>query len=696
STRIIKMNDGQVVGDSNEYTLEQCLADEEEQRKVWEAEDAEKTRMSEEKKASRKKTSAVPKKQTVVKKVVTGATNGVKKFAHSLRRKGNTHMSFGTAVRLSASNLNSKKGRSLLTSLAGSIGIIGIMLVLCLSNGARVYINRIEENALSVYPMTVSPTNTPDLTSMVSLLQEKDPDREKYPDNGIVTPKKVLGNMVESIFNSLISKPNDLADLKQYIGENFNDEDGYVKYDYGVDFSVFCNYVGDEKNYMQVDPFLEGMTALFDGNPQLKEFLDNSGMLEMLEGNNGIASMMSVWEQLPDNNKLLTSQYELIGDKSRWPSAWDEVVLIVDNQNQVYDFSLFALGLAGEEEVGKAISGNGDFLNKQFTVDELLNLEYRIMTNSDYYQKVLDESGNWTGEWDDRAAKTAGGYDFHRKIEFVESHSVPVKVVGVIRPKPGVTITCMNGLVGYTGALQEKLSERAMQSDIYKAQMENPSEAVVDYHKQGLKTKGDKLDDNNRDDIAKYLGVADFDTPEKIYFYANSFVGKDNIDAFLKTYNEEKKANVEYKDMLGMITGYVDTLTETITYVLVGFAAISLIVSSIMIAIIIYTSVLERRKEIGVLRSIGARKKDISTVFISESSILGVISGLIGILISYVLSVIANAIIFALLEIPNLASLAWWHPVMMLLISVALSILSGFVPSRIASNKNPVECLRSE
>ena len=148
--------------------------------------------------------------------------------------------------------------------------------------------------------------------------------------------------------------------------------------------------------------------------------------------------------------------------------------------------------------------------------------------------------------------------------------------------------------------------------------------------------------------------------------------------------------------MLGTITRYVDTLTTTITYVLIGFAAISLVVSSIMIAIIIYTSVLERRKEIGVLRSIGARKKDISTVFISESAILGVISGAIGILLAYILSLIADTILTAILGIPDLAQLAWWHPVMMMLISVALSILSGFVPARIASNKDPVECLRSE
>ena len=313
------------------------------------------------------------------------------------------------------------------------------------------------------------------------------------------------------------------------------------------------------------------------------------------------------------------------------------------------------------------------------------------MSNSDYFVKNED------GTFDDSAVNYAN----HRKKEFVEAHAETVKVVGVIRPKQGVDITCMNGLIGYNEALTQHMSERAKNSDIYKAQTENPSVAVSDYDKcltvnKIPVEKGDELNEDMQEKISRYLGVADFDNPSKIYFYANSFTGKENIDKFIKQYNADNEANVEYTDMLGTITRYVDTLTTTITYVLIGFASISLVVSSIMIAIIIYTSVLERRKEIGVLRSIGARKKDISTVFISESAILGVISGAIGILLAYILSLIADTILTAILGIPDLAQLAWWHPVMMMLISVALSILSGFVPARIASNKDPVECLRSE
>lgn len=690
STRIIKMHDGAVVDDSNEYSLEDCLADEETNRLALEEETKRRLAKIEAKK---------PKKnQNAVGKAVKGAQKAMTKIMHSLRRKGTTYMSFGTAVRLSASNLNSKKGRSLLTSLAGSIGIIGIMLVLCLSNGARGYIEKVEENALSIYPMTVSSTNTPDLSSMIELLQKEDSTKEKYPDGTVITSKPVLSNVLTSFVNSLTS--NDLADIKNYISENFNDDDGYVKYDYGVDFSVFCNYTEDPENYMQVDPFMEGIQYTLDATlkklpASMAAALKDSDLYKQLAGDDStgissIASMLSVWEQLPSNTKLLNAQYDLIGENSRWPSAWNEVVLVVDDQNQIYDFSMFALGLAGENEVADALLGADSFTKKEFTVEELLNLKYRVMTHSDYFVKNDD------GTFDASAVK----YDNHRKVTYVENHSVEINVVGVIRPKKGVTITCMNGLVGYNEKLTEYLSERAKNSDIYKAQSENASTAVVDYDNvivdKAIVRKGDKLSSDKQKQIALYLGVADFETPSKIYFYANSFTGKENIDKFIKQYNVDRKANVEYTDMLGTITKYVDTLTTTITYILVGFAAISLVVSSIMIAIIIYTSVLERRKEIGVLRSIGARKKDISTVFISESAILGVISGAIGILLAYILSLIADAILTAILDIPDLAQLAWWHPVMMMIISVVLSILAGFIPARIASNKDPVECLRSE
>ena len=692
STRIIKMRDGVVIDDSNEYVLEDCLADEEKERLALEEESR---RRLAEIEAKRPK-----KKQNAVGKAVKGAQKAMTKIMHSLKRKGTTYMSFGTAVRLSASNLNSKKGRSLLTSLAGSIGIIGIMLVLCLSNGARGYIDKVEENALSVYPMTVSSTNSPDLTSMIELLQKDDSSRQKYPDSDVISPKPVLSNVLGSIVNSFSS--NDLADMKKYISEKFNDADGYVKYDYGVDFSVFCNYTENEKNYMQVDPFIEGINYTLDSVLQtlpsvIAETLKNSDIFKQLKGDSitgttSIASMLSVWEQLPSNPSLLNSQYDLVGKNSRWPSAWNEVVLVVDSQNQVYDFSLFALGLAGEEEIVDALLGKDAFLKKEFTVDDLLKLKYKVMTHSDYFTQNPD------GTFDSSAVK----YENHRTVKYVEEHGVDVNVVGVIRPKKGVSITCMNGLVGYNETLTKYLSDRAKESAIYKAQTaeENAASAIVDYDNVKMSNtvikKGDRLSADVQKQITRYLGVADFDNPSKINFYANSFTGKENIDKFIKQYNKDKNANVEYTDMLGLITGYVDTLTETITYVLIGFAAISLVVSSIMIAIIIYTSVLERRKEIGVLRSIGARKKDISTVFISESAILGVISGAIGILLAYILSLIADTILTAILGIPDLAQLAWWHPVMMMLISVALSILSGFVPARIASNKDPVECLRSE
>ncbi len=697
STRIIRMNDGMIIGDTHEYTLEECLADEDRDRLAWEEEENKKLL---EKETKKRKNTKPGSKETAIKKAVTSAQKKVKKISHSLRKKKSTHMSFGTAFKLSASNLNSKKIRSLLTSLASSIGIIGIMLVLCLSNGATGYIKTVEESALSMYPLTVSESNTIDFASMMGYLMEPS-DAEKNPDSDVIIPKEVLINLLPKFLETIVGKTNDLAALKTYVEENFDEKDGYVRYEYGVDFSVFCNYANQQKGnptgpYMQVDPFLEGMTALFDKIPGVETMLENAGLMDFFKDESQLSAMFNVWEQFPENMDLVHTQYELVGDKSRWPTNYDEVVIIVDNQNQIMDFSLFALGMAGEDDVAGIIFGGDDILTKEYTTDDFLNLEYRLMTNSDYYQ--LNEDGTW----DTNAAKKTGGYDYRRAASFVEAEgrSVPVKVVGVIRPKKGVTTTCMNGMVGYSPALVEYLSNRAMQSEVYKAQSSEAKKgkAMFDYPDAGVIgiAEGKSLSDKDYNDIISSLGIANFNKPTKINFYANSFDGKDAIDKLITDYNREQDANVEYSDMLGMITMYIDSIVETVTYVLVAFAGISLIVSSIMIAILIYTSVLERKKEIGVLRSIGARKKDISTVFISESAILGTLSGAIAIFISYVLSLIINVVLDSLLGVTGLATILWWHPVMMILISISLAVLAGFVPARVASNKHPVECLRSE
>lgn len=611
STRIVKLKDGEVVFDSNPY-------------------DSVKEEKSEEK------------------------TKGKKK---------KISMSLLTALSLSLNNLVSKKGRSFLTAFAGSIGIIGICMVLALSAGVNVYIESIEKDALSLYPLRIEEVNM-DVNAVISLLDEKQVDRPDYPDTETIYTKKVLGNVLRNI--TKIISPNDLKSFKPYIDENFDDSWGYVKYGYGTTFNVYCNYV-QEESYMKVSPFIDGMKEIF-GNNDVGELIDQLG---------SYAEIMSIWDEMIDNRDVLQQQYELVGEKSRWPDSYDEVVLVVDEKNQLNDFSLFALGLKSDKQIMDALKGDKGFDQATFTVEELLNLEYRITTNADYYY------------YDELFQRWRKHENLKKDIEFVEENGVPVKVVGVVRPKPGAVSASISGTIGYTSALTRHMMMKAANHSAVKAQQQSPDVNIL---------TGEAIENNEYKELLKSMGVADLDSPSVIKIYAYSFEGKEKIENFIQRYNSASagKEPIKYTDTLSTIMGYVDTFTQTVTGVLIGFSSISLVVSSIMIAIIIYTSILERRKEIGVLRSLGARKKDVSDVFIAESAILGVASGIIGVIITLLLTIPTNIILFSMFSVPGLATIKWWHVVLMIGISLTLSIVAGFIPSKMAADLDPVEALRTE
>lgn len=659
ATRILNMSDGVIVGDTNEYTLDECLNDEAADLAA--------------------KTAAEEKALSDIEQ--TGAKNAkreLKRIEKKKRKKAS--MSPLTAFSLSFTNLISKKGRTFLTSFAGSIGIIGIMLVLALSTGARSFISKMEENALSQYPIEISESNT-DLSAILSLLTTDTAKRENYPSGDTIYTQQVIGNVIDNI--PLLTSKNDLARLKSYIDNNFDETIGYVKYNYGTDFDVYCDYThakGDEDKYMKVQPFVDAIADI----PALSGFKDQ---LEMF------SSYLTVWDEMTDNTTLLNRQYELLGN-SKWPTNYDEVVLVVDRKNQINDYTLFALGLKSKEDIGSALGGStggeNSFSNSTFSISDIIGengkepLQYQIATGCDYYHKN-GETGKWEkiSARDDQRAKTfIDGETDGRK------NTVNVKVVGVVRPREDANVTSINGNIGYTAALSRYLSERASEHPLVKA-LNNDEVGISE------------IDPNaDFDSLMLKLGVSDVDKPKKIKIYASSFDSKEKILAFLDNYNATLQANgetpVKYSDNLSMIMAYVESMTATITGVLIGFAAISLIVSSIMIAIIIYTSVIERKKEIGVLRSIGARKLDVSGVFIAESGIIGCLSGVLGIAISYILILPINAVIAKLFSVQHLATLSWWQPLMMFGISVVLAVLAGFVPARMAANKDPVECLRSE
>lgn len=595
ATRILNMSDGVIVGDTNEYTLDECLSDE--------------------------------------------------------------------AADLAAKTAAEEKALSDIEQ-----------------TGARSFISKMEENALSQYPIEISESNT-DLSAILSLLTTDTAKREKYPSGDTIYTQQVIGNVIDNI--PLLTSKNDLARLKSYIDDNFDETIGYVKYNYGTDFDVYCDYThakGDEDKYMKVQPFVDAIADI----PVLSGFKDQ---LEMF------SSYLTVWDEMTDNTTLLNQQYELLGN-SKWPTNYDEVVLVVDRKNQINDYTLFALGLKSKEDIGSALGGStggeNSFSNSTFSISDIIGengkepLQYQIATGCDYYHKNT-ETGKWEkiSARDDQRAKTfIDGETDGRK------NTVNVKVVGVVRPREDANVTSINGNIGYTAALSRYLSERASEHPLVKA-LNNDEVGISEIDPS-----------TDFDSLMLKLGVSDVDKPKKIKIYASSFDSKEKILAFLDNYNATLQANgetpVKYSDNLSMIMAYVESMTATITGVLIGFAAISLIVSSIMIAIIIYTSVIERKKEIGVLRSIGARKLDVSGVFIAESGIIGCLSGVLGIAISYILILPINAVIAKLFSVQHLATLSWWQPLMMFGISVVLAVLAGFVPAHMAANKDPVECLRSE
>ena len=702
STRIINLKDGEIVGDTMPYD---SSAEEAARERVHEgAEDAS---------AENASVGAGVRKSFFAR---------VKEKVRKLRASDKSSMSVATAINLSWTNLLSKKGRTLLTSIAGSIGIIGIVVVLALSNGVGGYIQTLEENALSQYPITLKEYDINTSALLSSALSQGGTAAEEYPDGTQIGVGNVLGSLLGNIEEVFVK--NDLKALKQYLDDdnNFDKSLGTVKYGYGTTFNVYADdpaHLGE--SYMKVNPFTDAMGDLMGS-------FQGSGFISEMAN-----AFTSTWDELSANQELLDQQYELLGD-SRWPQTANEVVVVVDKYNQLPDFAMFILGLRSQDYLLDIILSGHESEKEEFykplDLSELLGKEYKLIANSDYYVKQDDGTYNTVA----RDELDKGVIDSLNPLD--------IKVVGVVRPRQGVTVTSINGYVGYTHALTEMMLERASESDV--------AATVLDAALNEI-NKGVKADDDSRNgivtkknfaayylpvtipqgveityitnpdspiistttenglaagtlvsnysmhvEIMRALGVADKDTPQTIKIYPSSFDNKAAIEDVLRAYGEETGQEVKYTDNLAIIMSFVREMSDTVTNVLVGFAAISLIVSTIMIAIIIYTSVLERRKEIGVLRSLGARKKDISRVFIAESGILGAYSGAIGVLLAVVFSVIGELVLRLLMQIEGLMAVSWWQCVTMFFVSILLSILAGFIPSRMAAKKDPTAALRSE
>ena len=627
-------------------------------------------------------------------------------------RTRKSHLSFSTAIELSARTLITKKIRTSLTSFAGSIGIIGIILVLAFSTGVNAYIKNLEEASLSMYPLSISSSSI-DPTSILSsfLGGSTNNDRESFPSGDTIYTNKVLGNVMKNFTNYTAS--NDLPSFKEHLSKTWDDSLGYYKCNYGVSLNVYAKDPQSSDKFMKTEPFTDVMDQALSS---LTLFGQNLADNKMIKQAKQYAEYMSSWSELVDNDELLKTQYDLIGKKSRWPSEKiktdengdkvAEVIISVDEKNQINDYSLFMLGLKSESELIEALFKDDFFSTATFSVEELLNLEYYVLGGYNYYSK--NDEGHWV--------KTPKS---EQSAEFVKNnYSVKAKVVGVVRPKKGATGLTITGAIGYKSTLTQHLIGQAVENDAVKAQQkaaryrvdgENVSfEEVTDFSKakfisaKDITSTGSRFTENDFNERLTEMGLADETKPKSIEIYAHTFENKEKIKAYIEAYNAEQvnngaeKKKIKYTDMLDSMMSFVNTMSDAISKVLIGFTSISLIVSSIMISVIIYTSVLERRKEVGILRSIGARKLDITSIFVAESGMLGLYSGLLGVLIGWILTLPINVILKAKVGIANLAIVLWWHPLAMVAISFALSITAGVIPALMGAKQDPAVALRTE
>ncbi len=574
-----------------------------------------------------------------------------------------TSMNFLTALSLSFNNLLTKKGRTILTSFAGSIGIIGIALILSLSSGVNNYINRVEEDALSSYPLVVE-KNTMDMNElMTSFMGLSTDDGEHEKDK--VYSNDILVDMLSTMTKGV--KTNNLKDFKTYIDkeERLKDLTLSIQYKYNVNLNI---YKEENEKIIKINP-----TEIFN------DFLGgmDANQMSMMSSNT-----YQVFSEMIDNEDLLKSQYDLLAGS--WPKNENELVLIVNENNEISDYILYALGIKDQAELAdiynKVMTGK-EVTSKEssYTYEDLLNTEYKLILPTDLYEKV----GNI---WLEKQTEAS--------LKEVVKNGIPLKIVGIIRGNEESTGASINGSVGYKSSLITKMVNMINESEIVKEQKANPNVNVF---------TGSGFDAmSSYEKNLEILNVYDFNSPSSVSFYAKDFDSKEEIIDIIDAYNKKQTDNkkeenvIRYTDIVGTMIGSVSSIVNTISYVLIAFVTISLIVSSIMIGIITYISVIERTKEIGILRAIGASKKDVSRVFNAETVIVGFSAGLMGIIVTVLLNIPINIIIKEITGISGISSLPILGAIILIIISIILTLIAGLIPSRVASKKDPVEALRVE
>ncbi|VTS72536.1 ABC transporter ATP-binding protein/permease [Streptococcus australis] len=601
-----------------------------------------------------------------------------------------TKMSFMTALALSFNNLLTKKGRTFLTAFAGSIGIIGIALILALSNGVSDYVKKVQEDTLVSLPLTISEQNQSNLLATSPDLSEK-----PYKDNHELGINTVLTNLLKKQIGK-----NDLASFKTYLEEHASKVESLTKdirYRYNLQPFIYASDTSNGPKSILPSTLADEVET---ANQTMKGYLQN----------------LNYWTELSSDSSMLESKYDVL--EGRFPQDKSEIVLIVDENNQISDLLLYSLRIKDPSELND--TKKLDELSSQtYQYSDFIGKTFKAVVNT---KRFVKENNLWLNKIDNASYMTT-------QIE----NGLELKIVGVLRQKDGTSsgVNAPSGGIAYTSALIDYTSEHIQNSDIVKEQEANQNLNVFtgkDFAKDPKPFSSENLTEEEKIQLAKMtpeeqaqyvqqyndnsaatyeenlakMGVINKSKPAAIELYNPSFQQKQDLKEFINAYNTAKKEAGEddkvlaYSDDIQTIMSSITTLVGVVTTVLVGFVAISLIVSSIMISIITYISVLERTKEIGILRAMGASKKDIRRIFTAETAIEGFISGVLGIAVTLLATFPINTIVAKMTNVENVAQLPIEVALILIGISIVLTMLAGLIPSRIAAKKDPVESLRSE
>ena len=755
STRIIKLFDGSVEGDSMPYHSD------EEINQVEEIQNIQKTKEKQENSKSKKHQQEVQRdeNQENVEDIVKKTKDKKTKDYKSQKKR----MSFFMALSLSLKNLLTKKARTFLVSFAGSIGIIGIALILALSSGFQGYINTVQEDTLSTYPLTIS-SATMDYGALFDVMMSENQENEEKAEDGLVKSDDIIVSMFQSVLSG--SKTNDLKSFKAFLdGEGKEQIEPYitaVQYTYNLKLNVYDNATETQLNpnnmfYNGVMAWLQGMALkqlaptpeykalqnqyaqshdITNANaisaitfeqmmsdstiaPNLAGLVQGAvtqlistitgamnggssggGIGSIMGGGNGFESLqnsdLGLWTEMINNPTLINSQYNVVATEAGVNKetlienlAYNEVVLVLDREGFLSDYALYALGIKTSptiEEIAGGLVDSENYVIEPFEIEynQIVGKTYTLLAETDYFvyksktdatdYKLQIESTQQADYTlvdirEELKEKTINQNKFDEIVASIkEQNGTELRIKGILSPKSEASATSINGSIGYSYKLTQHLSNK------------------ID---NAITAKGETT-------LGAYK--VNLDSPATISFYCTDFESKGELEKIIAAYNAsvDEEKQIEYSDYIGIMMSSISTIINAISYVLIAFVSISLIVSSIMIGIITYISVLERTKEIGVLRSIGASKRDIKRVFTAESIIIGFASGMLGIIITLILTIPINIIINSLAGIGGVASLPWLGGISLVLISMLLTFIAGLIPARIASKKDPVIALRSE